>query len=145
MTQLSEKGTCKITESNEVEYNLDVNADKMLLYFLATAYKSTASDIVRNVLGGVWFRAWSRCVPEQLTEALGLFVKWDRDVERLSIYCKGELGGWGQVRCYPGNDASEGRHLPGHKGGCHQMCTSGDRLWEGEGALHGSEQFGYLR
>ena len=31
---------------------------------------------------------------KQLAEALGLFVQWDRDVERLSMYCKGELGGW---------------------------------------------------
>ena len=50
--KLSESDTCDITERNEVEYNLDVNADKMLFYFLATACRSTAFDIVSNVLGG---------------------------------------------------------------------------------------------
>ena len=80
--KLSESGTCDITNRNLVEYNLDVNADKMLFYFLATACKCTAFDIVSNVPGGrgsqAWIQLFRRCVNppqgKQLSEALGLFV-----------------------------------------------------------------------
>ena len=56
----------------------------MLLCFLATAREKKAFDIVRNVRVGL------EAILETMCEAepLGLFVKWDRDVEGLSTDIK---------------------------------------------------------
>ena len=110
----SEHATGDIAEKDLINFNLDVNVDKILFYFLAAACKGEAFDIVRNVPGGLGAEAWRRlcrrfgaktrgkkvvllrrCVNppkvKQLGEAPGLIEKWEGDVQRLSADFKESL------------------------------------------------------
>ena len=124
LLMLNEGATCAITESNLVENSLDVDAYKMLFYILATACERAAFAIVRNVPGGLETTLETMrelTSSEQPVETLGHFVKRKRDIERLSINFKGELGRWSQARCSLGDDAShsQGVRDTAHGGGLH--------------------------
>ena len=96
----SEHATGDIAEKDLIDFNLDVNVDKILFHFLTAVCKGEAFDIVRNVPGGLGAEAWRRlcrrfgaktrgknvvllrrCVNP---EAPGLVGKWEGDVQRLS-------------------------------------------------------------
>ena len=55
-----EHATGGITEKDLIDFNLHVNVDKILFYFLAAACKGEAFHIVRNVPGGLGAEAWRR-------------------------------------------------------------------------------------